>query len=498
MPPSDQAPVFAVVGHPNRGKSSVVATLSQNDRIAIALEPGTTRESHTYPLTVDNHTLYTLVDTPGFQRPRRVLEWLEAHSLSASDRPDTVAAFVHQHRDNPKFRDECELLTPIIEGAGIIYVVDGSVPYTAEQEAEMTILRWTGQPSLALINRIGADDHTESWHKALGQFFQVVRSFDAVRAPFEKHLSLLKAFGQLRPDWEQPLDQATHYLTRQREDRQWQSARLIAGALADMMRHQESRTLPRNLPTPGSNSREALETRLRERWYQNQREREERLRRDIETLYQHHQIARQEAELSWHQDHDLFSESTRQAWAVSKRYLATAGFGAGAVGGAGIDALTLGHSLGAGALIGGLIGAAGSYFYGDRLAVQALRLGPLKGSGELQTATFGPVQDLQFGYIVLGRAVDHWWHISERNHAGRDPLELPPSDSHWLEQLDSPQRKAIQQALGKLRKGRQLAPDEQQPLEAAIHSALVGYRKWRADNGASRDSIASGEAGRPR
>ncbi|MGM0571566.1 GTPase/DUF3482 domain-containing protein [Marinobacter sp.] len=481
---SNEAPVFAVVGHPNRGKSSVVATLSQNDRIAIALEPGTTRESQTYPLQVDGRTLYTLVDTPGFQRPRRVLEWLEGHSLSASDRPDTVAAFVRQHRDNPRFRDECELLAPIIEGAGIIYVVDGSVPYTSEQEAEMTILRWTGQPSLALINRIGPGDHSESWQSALGQFFQIVRSFDAVRAPFEQHLGLLKAFGQLRPDWEQPLEDATGFLTRQREDRQWRSAQLIAAALADMMTHQESRTLPKNLATPGSDSREALETRLRERWYQHQREREEKLRNEIEALYQHHRIARQEAALSWHHDHDLFSERTRQTWAVSRGYLATAGFGAGAVGGVGIDALTLGHSLGAGALIGGLLGAAGSYFYGDRLAIRALRLGALKGAGDLQTATFGPVQDLQFGYIVLGRAVDHWWHISQRNHAGRDPLELPPSESHWLETLDGDTRKAIQQALTRLRKNRKLSHGEQQELEAAIQGALEGYSQWREESAA--------------
>lgn len=479
---SDEAPVFAVVGHPNRGKSSVVATLSQNDSIAIALEPGTTRESQTYPLQVDGRTLYTLVDTPGFQRPRRVLEWLEAHSLSASDRPDTVAAFVHQHRDNPRFRDECELLAPIIEGAGIIYVVDGSVPYTAEQEAEMTIMRWTGQPSLALINRIGPDDHTASWQSALGQFFQIVRNFDAVRAPFEQHLGLLKAFGQLRPDWEQPLEDAVGFLTRQREDRQWRSAHLIASALTEMMTHQESRALPKSLATAGSDSRQALEARLRERWYQYQREREETLRRDVETLYQHHQIARQEAALSWHHGHDLFSEETRQVWAVSKAYLATAGFGAGAVGGVGIDALTLGHSLGAGALIGGLLGAAGSYFYGDRLAIRALNLGSLKGAGDLQTATFGPVQDLQFGYIVLGRAVDHWWHISQRNHAGREPLELPPSESHWLENLHSETRKALQQALTRLRKNRKLSHGEQQELEVALHSALEGYSHWRLES----------------
>ncbi len=56
--PSVDLPRFAVVGHPNKGKSSVVATLAQNDSIAIAMEPGTTRASHRYPMTVDEVTLY--------------------------------------------------------------------------------------------------------------------------------------------------------------------------------------------------------------------------------------------------------------------------------------------------------------------------------------------------------------------------------------------------------------------------------------------------------
>src|SRR5690554_7094629 len=206
-------PTLALAGLPTRERPAAGATWSQNDGIAIALEPGTTRKRQSYPLRVDGKVLYTLVDTPGFQRPRRVLAWLEAHSVSASDHSETVRAFVLQHQGDSRFTDECELLTPLIEGAGIIYVVDGSAPYSAEHEAEMTILRWTGQPSLALINSIGTDDYSDIWQAALGQFFQVVRKFDAVRAPFEQHLSLLRAFGQLEPDWEKPLDQATHYLS---------------------------------------------------------------------------------------------------------------------------------------------------------------------------------------------------------------------------------------------------------------------------------------------
>ncbi|MFO7994443.1 MAG: GTPase/DUF3482 domain-containing protein [Marinobacter sp.] len=469
------APVFAVVGHPNKGKSSIVATLSQNDAIAIALEPGTTRQRQEYPLTVDGKTLYTLVDTPGFQRPRRALEWLEAHSIAASDRAETVQAFIVQHRGDNGFTDECELLTPLTEGAGIIYVVDGSVPYSAQHEAEMTILRWTGRPSLALINSIGDDDYSDTWAQALGQFFQVVRKFNAVSAPFEQHLSLLRAFGQLEPEWEQPLEQATAFLQAQRRQRRAQAAALIARTLEDMMSFREKRTLT-SLQT-SELSDEELARQLRTSWYDNQRKREQHLRIAIERLYEHHRVERQEAELEWHSEHDLFSEDSRKAWGVNRRYLATAGFGAGAVGGAGVDAVALGHSLGAGALVGGLIGAAGSYFYGDRLTLPVLNTGVLTNG--LRTATFGPVQDSQFGYVVLGRAINHWWHISHRNHAGRELLDLAPADNHWLEHLDRANRQIIHRALERCRKQRALDDKTRMALTAAIEQAMGAYDDWR-------------------
>jgi tRNA U34 5-carboxymethylaminomethyl modifying GTPase MnmE/TrmE len=37
-------PVFVVVGAVNRGKSSIVSTLAENDTVAIDKHPGTTRE----------------------------------------------------------------------------------------------------------------------------------------------------------------------------------------------------------------------------------------------------------------------------------------------------------------------------------------------------------------------------------------------------------------------------------------------------------------------
>ncbi|HKK56610.1 GTPase/DUF3482 domain-containing protein [Marinobacter sp.] len=469
------APVFAVVGHPNKGKSSVVATLSQNDGIAIALEPGTTKKRQDYPLSIDGQVLYTLVDTPGFQRPRRVLEWLEAHSASVSDRADTVRAFVTQFADNPQFVDECELLAPLTEGAGVIYVVDGSIPYSPQHEAEMTILRWTGRPSLALINSIGPDDHSDVWERALGQFFQVVRRFDAVRAPFEHHLGLLKTFGQLEPDWEQPLNEATRHLSEQRQQRKRETAILIANTLENMMSYRAKRTLTKTQAAAISD--QALGDELRNQWYRNQRQKEEQLRIAIEQLYQHNRIQRQEPELVWHSEHDLFSERSRTAWGVNRRYLATAGFGAGAMGGIGIDAATLGYSLGAGALIGGIVGAAGSYFYGDRLSLPVLSTGILNNG--LKTASFGPVQDSQFGYVVFGRAVNHWWHISQRNHAGRELLDLGPADDHWLELLDRQSRRVIHQVFERCRKNRSVDEKTRQNFRSAVAAAMDAFDQWR-------------------
>ena len=84
------APAFAVVGHPNKGKSSLVATLARDDSVRIAPDPGTTRLARSFPMRVGDEVLYTLVDTPGFQRARGVLQWLretaEREHASAADR----------------------------------------------------------------------------------------------------------------------------------------------------------------------------------------------------------------------------------------------------------------------------------------------------------------------------------------------------------------------------------------------------------------------------
>ena len=69
-------------------------------------------------MKVDGQILYTLVDTPGFQRSRRALQWMRDHETTAARHSEVVQRFVETHRGGELFRDEVELLTPVIQGAG--------------------------------------------------------------------------------------------------------------------------------------------------------------------------------------------------------------------------------------------------------------------------------------------------------------------------------------------------------------------------------------------
>ena len=100
------------------------------------------------------------------------------------------------------------MLGPVVDGAGIIYVVDGSCPFGADYEPEMEILRWTSSLSLALINNIHNDDYVQEWQDGLSQYFRTVRVFDAHHDEFAKQLELLEPFGHLDPDWRDVVDKA--------------------------------------------------------------------------------------------------------------------------------------------------------------------------------------------------------------------------------------------------------------------------------------------------
>ncbi len=407
-------PVFAVVGHPNKGKSSIVATLAHNDAVAIARISGTTQRCEEFPMRVDGEELYRLIDTPGFQRARRLLAWLRANCDGVEGRPAAVRAFVEEHREGSRFRDECELLAPIINGAGIIYVVDGSRPYGPEYEAEMEILRWTGRPSMALINPICDESHVDSWRTALGQYFGMVRVFNAMTARFHQQINLLIAFGELQESWRPVMRRAVDLLNSDRQRRHQRAALAIAHTLAEMLSYEMAERM-------GEGEERALrERRLLERFLDQLRRREEEGRRRVEQTYDHGGLDRQELVLEL-LDQDLFEMRNWYLWGLSRRELVALATGGGAATGAAIDAGVGGASLMLGAVAGGVVSVGATLLFADRIARVRLRgLLPLGG----RDLVCGPVSNRNFPWVVLGRALHHQWLVASRTHARRDRLVL--------------------------------------------------------------------------
>src|SRR5207245_1802132 len=168
------------------------------------------------------------VDTPGFEDAPRALAWLRSRQVSAADRPARVAELLRAYQGTGEFADERKLLAPILAGANVLYVVDGTRPFRRNYEAEMEILRWTGRPGMALVNRIGDEDHGLEWHRALDQYFNMVRDFDAFSVSFEERVKLLESFRELRPEARAAIDEAITALTAQRRRRR---ADAVGGAV---------------------------------------------------------------------------------------------------------------------------------------------------------------------------------------------------------------------------------------------------------------------------
>ncbi len=455
-------PVYAVVGHPNKGKSSVVAALTQNDAVEISPVSGTTHVAQRFALRLDGEIMLELVDTPGFQRPASCLEWLNRQEVSADQKAARVRAFINHFQGTGTFNDEVELLQPVMDGAGIIYVVDGSLPYSAEYEAEMEILRWTGQPRLAIINPIGGEDFVDEWASALNQFFSLVRLFNPLQASFEQHRELLQTFAQLSPGQRQHLARAAAALEKHRNNKLAQGARIVTELLYSLLTFSISRPL---LVSENAAVKALLPGEV-EQFNKKLNAIEQSHRREIEMLFGHHQVNSAISHLQVAHG-ELMDLEQWSLWGLEKRQLVLASAGAGAAIGLVGDAAVGGHSLMTGTLAGGVIGGLSGWLGTDRLRdklPKALQLGARKH-------VLGPVKDPNFVFVVLGRSLAHARAMLNRSHARRDAHKVAINADTVVQDLGTREQVRILKLSRQLRR-QGLGGDAARALERWIEEQL--------------------------
>lgn len=472
MTDASPTPTFAVVGAVNHGKSSVVSTLSENDQVRISAMPGETVECQRFELA----DLFAFYDTPGFQNAREALPEL-APAATAANPLAVFRDFLARHRGDPAFEAECLLFQPLVDGAGLLYVVDGSEPVLEIHAAEMEILRLTGQPRLAIINRTGSDNHVQDWKRRLGLHFNAVREFNAHHATFADRVELLETLASIEQSWKPKLLRAVAVYREEWERRLDDSAEILVELLADALTHREVASVE----TSSTSRRAAAATALKTRFTQAVAAREAKAHRALIRLFGHRRV-RPDVLDTPQFDTDLFSDDTWRAFGLDERQLVAAGLIGGAAAGVGVDVLTAGHTLLAGAGIGGAIGAASAFLLGRRrpeLKVTVPGLGHKFRVGG-SALSVGPYAALNFPWILLDRAFGTFLYVINRAHARRDDTTLSSTEmKRTLEVLnlsaarwDSDSRKDCERLFSLIRRGK-MDPKDRAALRDRIRSRLA-------------------------
>lgn len=401
-------PEFAIVGHPNEGKSSVVSTLAEDDSVRISATPGETIQCQTFTVTIDGRSIIQFTDTPGFQNPRRTLQWMQEYNGPSSA---LVEQFRATHTTDPEFADDCELLLPVTRGAGIIYVVDGSRPLRNVDRAEMEILRLTGRPRMAIINCKQDDTgYLDEWKNEFRKHFNAVRVFNSHQATYAERIELLKSLEAIDQDWQPALETV---ILAFKED--WgRRNRVAAGIVGDLAEQCLTYTLARPLAenVPETKVQEQLKGEYIKKLATIEREAQQLIRR----LFKHNIFQYDLPPQSILHD-DLFGERTWELLGLSKGRLIVAAAMSGAALGGALDLVVGATSLGLFMAVGGVSGAGYAALGGVESLARTRVMGKKLGGQQLR---IGPNRNIQFLYILLDRQLIYYSQIINWAHGRRN------------------------------------------------------------------------------
>jgi hypothetical protein len=405
---TNRIPEFAIVGHPNEGKSSVVSTLAEDDSVRISPTPGETMVCQEFPVAIDGREIIRFIDTPGFQNPKQTLQWMREYQ-GPDDR--MVRIFREAHGDDPDFHDEVELFGPIEHGAGIIYVVDGSRPVRSVDRAEMEILRLTGRPRMAIINcKDRITGYLEDWKSEFRKHFNAIRVFNAHKATYAERIALLENLKSIDQDWQPALETVIRAFRKEWEHRTAATADIVCEMLAECIRFQTFRNFT------GKHDEETIREELQMDYARAVEKIERDAHQKIRRLFKHNIF---QVDLPHHSilHEDLFNDKTWQFLGLTPKQLMAAAGLAGGAAGAALDVAAGGITFGVFTALGGALGAGWAALGGGKRMARTRVVGMNLGGHQMR---IGPNENIQFLYILLDRALIFYSHIINWAHGRRD------------------------------------------------------------------------------
>ncbi|MGA0333094.1 MAG: DUF3482 domain-containing protein [Kiritimatiellia bacterium] len=428
---------FAVLGHPNEGKSSVVSTLTENEKVRISASPGETTRCTSFTIQVENEAAMEIIDTPGFQNPAATLEWFAAWKGEESQMVD---AFIKAHAQDKSFHHDLEIMIPLKDRAGVLYVADASRPLREADRQEMELLRCIGLPRMALLNcKRENRSFLPEWEAALKRRFNLVREFNAHRATFSERMDLFDAMGHLLPGQAAVLQKVRTSLQEEWSLRIEESVLSLESLLIHCLRHQVK--IPFRKEKPAKPQMESA----RETYRSDLRNFEERAHRQWRRLFHHESLPGSLEDGEDLLEEELFAERVWQLLGLSRSQLALAGAVTGSAAGAAADIAAGGITFGVFTAGGALLGGLGSWVGGPKLGAKRL---PFPGKHTLarEKILVGPLKDPQLMFVLLDRSLLYLTRLMNWAHGRRDHEQFLAGispESGLVRTWSDPQRKAF-------------------------------------------------------
>ena len=470
-PLSQNVPVFAVVGRVNMGKSAVIATLLEiddNEVVRVSPVPGETTRCQPHRVLFGDRECVRFIDTPGFSRPVEAMQAIQL--IHGAGTPGLEALRKFATEPSEEFGDEKRLLQPLVDGAGILYIVDPAKPLRDDFLAEMEILRWTGRPRLALLNRRheGSGPDEAAWKTRLGGSFNLVRTFDAHHARYDERLRLLKSLLEIEENHRSQLEETIHLIEGEWQRRREEAAEGVISFLETALSLRVSVTLDeRDVLVPSRRVKKA-ET-LSQKYFAQLAEIELTYLQQLLKIYRHH-LLRVDRSSEVFRGIDLESAETWSKWGLGRGQLAALSAVVGGSAGLALDLMTGGLSHGLGVALGALTGGGAAWFKGGSLPDLKVTLtgGVRLGTGAGKSLTMGPPKNPNFPWVLLDGVLTRYMGVLARAHGRRDEELLAAGEGGFTRDFPAARRALLGKWFSSCLKG---TPNR--ALEPEVFEALV-------------------------
>lgn len=333
---------LAVVGHTNTGKTSLMRTLLRDSRFGeVQNAAATTRYVAQAALGDGVETWLYLHDTPGLEDAGGVLDWLEENTSPQHEGIERLQQFLDSPAAQNEWAQEAKVLRQVLASDAALYVVDAREDVLPKYKDELTVLSWCAKPVMPVFNFIHGQNMDE-WQTLLARrSLHVSSRFDTVAFDFSGEMVLWQQLATLLG---QPPALSALMAFRQQEWQQLerQAYVLVAQFLLDAaacVRQFEDKSRTQAVLEEMQAAVTAHESSLHQQLFALYR-----------FYYSDADIQGQQVLRAFRQN--LFDAELLKDYGIRTGKAAATG----ALLGLGVDALTLGTSLGLGATIGGVLG----------------------------------------------------------------------------------------------------------------------------------------------